>query len=196
MSKLLDKDFWENRYEEHNTGWDIGYPSTPLKEYINQLENKNLNILIPGCGNAYEAEYLHQQGFTNVHLLDMAEHALSNFKKRVPDFPDENLILKDFFTHDLQYDLILEQTFFCSFYPEYRDAYVKQMHSILADTGKLVGVLFNREFDGGPPFGGNEKEYRKYFESYFTFNTFELAHNSIEPRQGAELFINLSKKKI
>ena len=195
MSKILDKEFWENRYKEDDTGWNIGYPSTPLKEYIDQLENKNLNILIPGCGNAYEAEYLHQQGFANVHLLDMAENALINFKNRVPDFPDENLLLKDFFKHDLKYDLILEQTFFCSFYPEQRDAYVRQMHSILEEKGKLVGVLFNREFEGGPPFGGKEEEYIKHFESYFTFNTFELAYNSIEPRRGSELFINLSKKK-
>ena len=196
MSKSLDKNFWENRYKTDNTGWDIGYPSTPLKEYIDQLENKNLNILIPGCGNAYEAEYIHQQGFANVHLLDMAENALINFKNRVPDYPDDNLILKDFFKHDLKYDLILEQTFFCSFYPEQRDAYVEQMHSLLTDTGKLIGVLFNREFEGGPPFGGNAEDYKKHFDPYFTFNTFELAHNSIPARQGSELFINLSKKKI
>ena len=63
--------YWSSRYAEERTGWDIGHPSTPLKEYIDQLQNKNLKILIPGAGNAYEAEYLFEQGFKNVYVLDI-----------------------------------------------------------------------------------------------------------------------------
>ena len=44
----MEKDFWDKRWEEANTGWDIGYPSTPLKEYIDQLSDKEIDILIPG----------------------------------------------------------------------------------------------------------------------------------------------------
>jgi methyl halide transferase len=62
----MDNNYWNTRYLEEQTGWDIGYPSTPLKEYIDQLTNKSIRILIPGCGNGYEGEYLHQNGFTNV----------------------------------------------------------------------------------------------------------------------------------
>ena len=40
--------FWSLRYKEERTGWDIGYPSTPLKEYIDQLE-KVLRILKETC---------------------------------------------------------------------------------------------------------------------------------------------------
>ena len=53
----LSKDLWNERYENQDTAWDIGHISTPLKEYFEQLENKNIKILIPGCGNAYEAAY-------------------------------------------------------------------------------------------------------------------------------------------
>ena len=48
-----EQKYWSNRYEEDRTGWDIGYPSTPLKEYIDQLTDKTISILIPGAGNAY-----------------------------------------------------------------------------------------------------------------------------------------------
>ncbi len=41
--------------------------SPPLKSYIDKLKNKNLKILITGCGNAYEAEWLLQNDFNNVH---------------------------------------------------------------------------------------------------------------------------------
>ena len=47
-----EQSYWTKRYQEESTGWDIGYPSTPLKEYIDQLEDKSISILIPGAGNA------------------------------------------------------------------------------------------------------------------------------------------------
>ena len=53
-SQDLDEKYWENRYQQKETGWDIGKISTPLKEYFDQITNKNQHILIPGCGRAYE----------------------------------------------------------------------------------------------------------------------------------------------
>ena len=54
----MEKSFWDSRWENAETGWDLGGVSAQLKAYIDQLESKKLSILIPGCGNAYEAEYL------------------------------------------------------------------------------------------------------------------------------------------
>ena len=34
--------YWTLRYQEDRTGWDIGSPSTPIKSYIDQLEQKDL----------------------------------------------------------------------------------------------------------------------------------------------------------
>ena len=51
----LGETFWNNQYNANTTNWDLGEVSPPLKEYIDQLTNKNLRILIPGCGNTYEA---------------------------------------------------------------------------------------------------------------------------------------------
>ena len=62
MSEHLSEEFWSQRYQEGKTGWDLGAASPPLVEYFDQLENKDLSILIPGCGNAHEAEYLHKNG--------------------------------------------------------------------------------------------------------------------------------------
>jgi len=55
---VTTKNYWTRRYNEDKTGWDIGYPSTPLKTNIDQLENKTLKILILGAGNGYGAENL------------------------------------------------------------------------------------------------------------------------------------------
>lgn len=194
MQENLDAKFWQDRWENGQTQWDIGYPSTPLKTYIDGLTDKSIRILIPGCGNAYEGIYLYELGFSNVQLIDLAQGALDKIKLACPSFPAENLIHGDFFDHKGQYDLILEQTFFCALNPSLREDYVKQMHSLLKKNGILTGVLFNIPcYDDRPPFGGNEQEYREHFKNHFEFLHFEKAFNSIPPRAGSELFIELRK---
>ncbi|MFK7748147.1 MAG: methyltransferase domain-containing protein [Kordia sp.] len=187
------KEYWSQRYKDERTGWDIGSPSTPLKTYIDQLEDKNLKILIPGAGNAYEAEYLIQQGFTNVFILDISEIPLQEFQQRNPTFPAENLVCADFFAHQETYDLIMEQTFFCSFppLPETRKQYAKHAAELLNMNGKLVGLWFDFPLTGDlekRPFGGSKAAYLSYFEPYFDVKIFEKAYNSITPRAGNELF--------
>jgi thiopurine S-methyltransferase len=185
--------YWTERYIEQQTGWDVGHPTTPLKTYIDQLENKALKILIPGAGNAYEAEYLFKNGFKNVHVLDISKKPLEHFKKRVPDFPLSQLIHADFFKHQEFYDLILEQTFFCAFPPskENREQYASKMNQLLNKHGKLAGLWFNfplSEDIENPPFGGSKEEYLNYFQPYFKIKSFKSCYNSIEPRKGRELF--------
>jgi SAM-dependent methyltransferase len=193
MENFLNQKYWSERYENNETGWDVGSPSTPLKEYIDQLIDKNLKILIPGCGNAYEAEYFFNLGFKNVFVIDLSPIPLNNLKKRIPDFPDSNLLEGDFFDHVGSYDLIIEQTMFCAIEPKFRSQYAEKAHELLNNGGKLVGVLFNREFEGGPPFGGNRTEYLDYFSRNFKSVSIEPCYNSIKPRQGSEVFLNCIK---
>jgi len=191
----LNKNFWEDKYQNDQTGWDIGSVSTPIKEYIDQLEDKDIKILIPGCGNSYEGEYLHKQGSTNVWLCDLAPSSFKNFLERVPDFPKEHLITGDFFELSDQFDLIIEQTFFCALDPKLRPAHARKMHELLKPGGKLVGLLFNVPLnEDHPPFGGNKEEYLSYFKALFKVLEMSTAYNSITQRQGNELFFMLKKK--
>ena len=194
---MFDKNYWDTKYKNGYTGWDMGYASTPLKEFFDTLKDKNISILIPGGGNGYEAEYLFKKGFKNVFLLDISEIPLINFSDRVKDFPKENLLNSDFFKLTGRYDLIIEQTFFCALDRKFRDDYAKKISGLLNKDGKFVGLLFDCEFPdtGEPPFGGNKEEYLKYFEPYFEINVFEKAYNSIKPRMGRELFFIFSKKQ-
>lgn len=190
----LDKDYWENRYAGNQTGWDVGEITTPLKEYFNQITDKTKAILIPGAGNAYEAAYLFENGFTNVTVVDLARHPLEDLKRRVPGFPDSHLVQSDFFELKGQFDLVVEQTFFCALDPAMRPEYARKMSEVIKPGGKLVGVLFNTHFEGGPPFGGTKEEYLKYFEPWFIFRVCEVCYNSIKPRAERELFIIFERK--
>ncbi len=199
MRNKNEETYWTKRYQEARTGWDIGHVSTPLKEYVDQLTDKSITILIPGAGNAYEAEYLWKQGFQNVYILDISKLPLQQFLERNPSFPKSQLLQTDFFTHKGTYDLILEQTFFCSFVPtdENRTAYAKQMARLLKPTGKLVGVWFDFPLTQDMekrPFGGDKELYLRYLSPFFSTIVFERCYNSIAPRQGNELFGILRKK--
>ncbi|MEO8235874.1 MAG: methyltransferase domain-containing protein [Flavobacterium sp.] len=193
--KKLNPEYWQNRYETNDAIWDTGKITTPLKEYINQLEDKSIKILIPGCGNGYEFEYLINNGFDNSFVLDYAQIPIDNLKKRMPSCNPNQLIVSDFFELEGSYDLIIEQTFFCALSPELRAKYVKKMLSLLSPKGKLIGLFFQFPLTKvGPPFGGSKEEYLKLFSANFEIKTIETAYNSIKPREGKELFFIFTKK--
>lgn len=192
----LNAEYWDSRWQQRDTGWDIGYAAPAIAQFIDTLEDKTLKILIPGCGNGYEAEYLHLKGFTNVFIADFSKTALDSFGQRVQGFPKEHLLCADFFTLDNgPYDLIIEQTFFCAINPDLRDQYVQKMHELLKPAGRLAGLLFNDKLNTDhPPFGGYQDEYVKRFTPRFDILSMEKCLNSIPPRAERELWFELRKR--
>lgn len=189
-----DEKYWTSKYKDESTPWDVGRITTPLKEYFDQLTNKGLKILIPGCGNAYEAAYLLERGFNNVYLIDISEAPILKFKNSYPDFPSDHIIHGDFFEMEDSFDLIVEQTFFCALHPAQRHAYAVKMNELLAPGGKLVGLLFNDKLNTNqPPYGGFKNDYIKIFKPHFELDIIEESYNSIPPRMGRELFIKIIK---
>jgi len=198
MKKLImenTQEFWQKRWIDNKTGWDIGYAAPPITDLIDTLTDRDIRILIPGAGNGYEAEYLHKAGFGNVYVMDIAAMPLENLSKRVPDFPGEHLLNENFFEHKGLYDLIIEQTFFIAIDPALRHEYVRKMKELLKPGGHLTGLLIfrNDPSPGGPPYVDTKENYFKYFEGEFEINKFEIAQNSIKPRAGWEVFIDMVK---
>ncbi len=191
----LDEQYWSNRYQAHTDIWDLKNVSTPLKEYFDQLIDKNISILIPGCGNAYEAEYFLQLGFTNITLIDISPIPVKNLQEKFAVHLNKEIkiILGDFFALNQSFDLIVEQTFFCAIDPSLRQKYKDKMYELLKVGGKLVGVMFNCAFEAGPPFGGSIEEYKLLFSQKFAIKTLKTCYNSIEKRSGNEVFIILQK---
>jgi copper chaperone CopZ len=126
-------------------------------------------------------------------VIDIAPTLIAVLKQKFVNHPNIKIILGDFFEHQGQYDWIIEQTFFCALPPTMRPKYVWKMHQLLAPKGKIAGLLFNREFEEGPPFGGNKVEYINLFSGAFTIEKMEVCANSVAPRANSELFIELEK---
>lgn len=186
--------YWDNQYKANTTGWDLGQVSPPIKAYFDKGVNKSIRILIPGCGNAYEAAYLLEAGFTNVTVIDIATTLVKNLQQEFSNNENIKIMQGDFFEHIAEYDIIVEQTFFCAMPPSLRKNYVTKMHQLLGKDGRLVGLLFNRTFEQGPPFGGHKEEYENLFSPFFKFNKLENCKTSITSRANTELWIEFQKQ--
>ena len=188
-------EYWEKRYTEKNTPWQLSSYSPALVNCVKTFTDKNINILIPGCGNSKEAAELIKLGYKNVYVIDISTTAINNVKKE-NIIPKEQIFEGDFFNYKfpLKFDLIIEQTFFCAIIPSLRNDYVKKMHQILSNNGIISGLLFNINFENSPPYGGNINTYTKIFAPYFKIITLELCKNSIEQRKGSELFFKFKRK--
>lgn len=193
----MNAKFWNDKYIHQQTGWDLQSVSPPIENYFKENNiAKSVRILIPGCGNAYEAEFLLSQGFNNITLIDIAETLTAILKEKFKKNPEITIITGDFFQHTATYDYIIEQTFFCAINPIMRQNYVTKMHELLQPNGKLVGVLFASEFENeGPPFGGNITEYKILFQDKFHIKIMEFCYNSVTPRQNNELFFVMKAKE-
>lgn len=194
MKMKLNVDFWQNRYQTGETGWDLGSVSPPIKAYIDQLKDKKMRILIPGCGRGYEALYLVEAGFQNVTVADIAPEPLQEIKQQ-PFGAHIKTLQTDFFKINATFDLILEQTFFCALSPELRLDYVQKSADLLRNKGKIAGLLFDFPLtEEGPPFGGSRTAYEALFTPHFSIKTLENCYNSVKPRAGRELFFIFEKK--
>ncbi len=189
----FDAAYWGQRWEQGQTGWDLGGPAPAITDYFKDFENKEISILIPGCGNAYEAQALWDLGFNNISVIEIVAAKAQELQQKFSNTTIK-VINEDFFVHQGSYDFIIEHTFFSSLDVSMRVAYAEKMTSLLKDGGKVIGLLFNREFDApGPPFGGNIEAYMELFKPYFKEVLLAEATNSVAPRQGTEVFIKLQK---
>lgn len=189
----LDQQYWDAQYQAKNVAWDIGTVSPPIQSYLDTIEDKSVRILIPGCGNSYEADYLLAKGFTNITVIDIAPTLVENLQSKHVNNNTIQIVLGDFFEHQGEYDLIIEQTFFCALPPFLRQRYVWKMHQLLSKKGILAGVLFNRTFEVSPPFGGSEIEYQELFQDAFHLLHIDECKNSIAKRENSELFIEFKR---
>jgi methyl halide transferase len=116
-----------------------------------------------------------EQGFTNLTVIDIAPSPVEKLQQSIGN--KAKVLLEDFFIHEGSYDYILEQTFFCALEPSLRAAYVQRMSYLLKTGGKLAGLLFNKQFEKNPPFGGNKKEYETVFQSHLEILKIEDCYN-------------------
>ena len=200
MTSVANSQYWENRYVDGTTGWDLGQAAPPFVSLLNSsVAPKTGKIAVLGSGSGYDAMLFAKAGF-EVIGFDFAPSAITQsvalraiasstaltqnsgisaqfLQRNIFDLPAE-------FPH--YFDYVLEHTCFCAIDPSDRPAYVKLVKSLLKPSGELIALFWAHHMPGGPPFGVTTAEIRQYFESDFKINRLTLANNSVPQRHGQE----------
>ncbi len=189
---------WQNHYDNDDLQWDLGQVAPPFIRLWEENKFFRGKAIIPGCGQGHEVVFLAENGF-QVTGLDYAPGAVSLLQSAIKEKSLQAQVLhQDFFqlddTHNAQYDLMLEQAFFCAIHPSRRPAYVETVTRILKKDGLLAALFYETGEKGGPPFNTTPSDILDHFSDDFHIETLEKTPHSVEKRKDKELLGLLRKK--
>lgn len=188
-----DPNFWEQRYHEGTTPWDLAQAAPYFASLLNSPSAPQPGrTAVLGCGRGYDAVLFADRGF-EVIGFDFAASAIVDATCLAQERGSSAQFLqRDIFELAAEFpssfDYIVEHTCFCAIPVEKRRFYVKLVHSLLRPGGELIGLFFTHSRLGGPPFGVTPAEIREYFEGKFQILSLTPVTNSVPARQGEEHF--------
>lgn len=168
--------WWNNRWVEGRTGWDLGGPHPHTEDLIQKCQSLGLAnaaaVLLPGCGRAHDGALLARKGL-RVTATDISSAAIAEATTLYGS--EANLTIKegDALTCPASeltsFDLILDRAMLCALRPELRPLYLEACSSRLRPGGLFAGILFARVADGiaGPPFAIASEELVRLFGCQF-----------------------------
>lgn len=132
-------EFWQQRFEKNETGWDRGSPSPQLLAWLDSGELQPCRIAVPGCGGGWEVAELAKRGF-DVIGLDYTVAAVEKTRALVAaqDLKAE-VIQADVLSYqpENKFDAVYEQTCLCAIHPEHWFEYAQQLRQWLKPEGSL-----------------------------------------------------------
>jgi cyclopropane fatty-acyl-phospholipid synthase-like methyltransferase len=178
-------DFWESRYRDRVTPWDAGRVPQDLRRYASTL-SQGSHVLIPGCGSAYEAYYLLENG-CDVLAIDFSPAAVEIARRNLGCYADRVQVADFFsFTVEKPFDVVYERAFLCALPPRMWLDYAFRMAQLLCEGGHLAGFFFMRETEKGPPFGISREALRALLDPLFEPVEDRSATESLPVFEGAE----------
>lgn len=183
-------EFWQVRYQEHQTPWDLGGVAPPFVSLLEKQDTplKPGKMAVLGCGYGHDAAYFGQHGFA-VTGFDFAPEAIAAAQQRYGAWG--TFVQADIFQLPSSYaeafDTVLEHTCFCAIRPNQREAYVQVVHGLLKPGGCFVGLFWAHQELGGPPYKTNAAEIGRLFSPYFHIASLAQAQDSVPERAGEEL---------
>ena len=194
--KVDESDFWDDKYLNNEHKWDISTPTPAFVHWSKALKSSK-EIIVPGCGNGYDAIHLANQGH-NVFAIDFSSKVINNLKNKTID--NLNVVLGDYFNlptkFNNKFDYFLEYTFLCAINPDRRMEYIEKSFDLLDSQGMYIGFLFPISkplSDAGPPFGINIDKILDMFSQFYYDIKIKKSKYSIESRSENEVFITMKK---
>ena len=196
--KEYSREDWQGHYESDDLGWDLGQVAPPFVKLWKEEKLPVGKALVPGCGRGHEVIFLAENGF-EVTAIDFSEGAITYLERALEKRSLKGRVLhQNFFcldkSHDGVYDLVLEQTFFCAIAPRQRQDYVRNVTRILKPGGMLVGLFYNTDKEGGPPYNTTREDIAVNFAKNFKILELDKTTLSAEQRKDKE-WLGIFEKK-
>lgn len=157
----LNPNFWQERFETGQTGWDRGAPSPQLLHWLVSGILTPCRIAIPGCGRGWEVAELARSGFT-VTGLDYTEAAVREARSNLHRLDlSADIVQADVLTYipKQPFDAVYEQTCLCAIDPDHWFQYAEQLSRWIRPGGHLYALFMQAVRPGaqeglkeGPPF--------------------------------------------
>ncbi|WP_153099361.1 methyltransferase domain-containing protein [Paraburkholderia hayleyella] len=145
--------FWDERFERGFMPWDQAGVQIAFKAFA--ARHAQASVLIPGCGNAWEALWLAQQGIA-VRAIDFSTQAVEAARLQLGRYASV-VEQADFFTWQPLAapgpGWIYERAFLCALPLARRRDYAARMAALLPPGGLLAGFFYLGATPKGPPFG-------------------------------------------
>jgi SAM-dependent methyltransferase len=195
MSTQLTADYWQARYENQDTPWDLNSAAPPFASWVKANANTTGTMAVLGCGRGHDASVFAQSGW-QVTGFDYSETAIQQAKERYGSMAQ--FVQADIFAmpelFNGQFDAVLEHTCLCAIDPRRRDEYLNTVWSLLKPGGMVLGLFYTVPFedtiseDDGPPFYIPEPKLVELFNSKgFTLESSRMPSDSHERWQGREI---------
>lgn len=189
---------WQDHYEKNDLGWDLGRASPPLARWIEENSIAPCRVIVPGCGRGHEVLHLAEKGF-EVTAVDFTAGAVDHVSRALAERGLRGTPMqRNFFDLESQYDgafdLMLEQTFFCAISPRERPAYVNTACRILKPGACLLGLFYQTNESGGPPFNTTRDDILHHFSPRFEIEHLEKTPHSVDRRKDREWLGYFRKK--
>lgn len=171
----LDAEFWDERFGKGFTPWNRGAVPQNLQHYVQtltaSLQAPSPVCLIPGCGHAYELDFLIKSGW-QVSAIDFSSAAVATAQALFPNHINA-IVQADFFDYRPASGLncIYERAFFCALPAERRASVVRRWAELLPRDGLIFGFFFvdedASERPKGPPFRISSAQLSALMEEQF-----------------------------
>lgn len=136
-------EFWQQRFEQNEIGWDRGSPSPQLLAWLDSGELQPCRIAVPGCGSGWEVAELARRGFA-VTGIDYTAAAVEKTRALLQaQALKAEVVRADVLSYRpaQPFDGIYEQTCLCAIHPDHWFEYAGQLRDWLQPGGTLWLLL-------------------------------------------------------
>ncbi|WP_277189497.1 methyltransferase [Caballeronia sp. BR00000012568055] len=185
--------FWDERFDQRFMPWDQAGVPEAFAAFAASLDNKP-NVLIPGCGSAYEAKFLAEHGWP-VRAIDFSPSAVAAAKEQLG--AHAGIVEEaDFFAYQppFESDWIYERAFLCALPKNRWQDYAARMASLLKPGKLLAGFYFLGATPKGPPFGIERADLDALLTPYFDLIDEHEVTGSIPVFAGRERWLTWRRK--